>query len=177
MAKEKPRKALQELLQRPGNQLCADCSAPGKGVGLERAPPSCRPGLGSGVAGACGGVGVPGRPPPCGVRAAPAPLPPAARAGWGPVQVCLGQVAARSGRALLRRAQRPACSGCWPLAGRLQNCGLWRKRKPAAGLSGRGPREQGPTPPSAGGSQAAPVGDAGQEEGLSAGEGDDPGEG
>ncbi|CAM2099765.1 unnamed protein product [Caretta caretta] len=28
MAKEKPRKALQELLQRPGNQLCADCSAP-----------------------------------------------------------------------------------------------------------------------------------------------------
>ncbi|XP_042709103.2 arf-GAP with dual PH domain-containing protein 1 isoform X2 [Chrysemys picta bellii] len=28
MAKDKPRKALQELLQRPGNQLCADCSAP-----------------------------------------------------------------------------------------------------------------------------------------------------
>nr|XP_006112903.1 arf-GAP with dual PH domain-containing protein 1 isoform X2 [Pelodiscus sinensis] len=28
MAKEKPKKALQELLQRPGNQLCADCSAP-----------------------------------------------------------------------------------------------------------------------------------------------------
>lgn len=33
MAKERSRKALGELLQRPGNAACADCTAPGKGTG------------------------------------------------------------------------------------------------------------------------------------------------
>lgn len=33
MAKERSRKALVELLQRPGNAACADCAAPGKGRG------------------------------------------------------------------------------------------------------------------------------------------------
>lgn len=42
MAKERSRKALGELLQRPGNAACADCTAPGKGTGgLGGAPSPC----------------------------------------------------------------------------------------------------------------------------------------